>query len=146
MFYEQFELLCKRHNIKETTLARELGMGASAPGRWKKGATPDLVNAKKIADYFGVTIDSLVGDELSPSISNIVGSISNSAVMHGNANGPVSISNSGAPARNELTDQESEVLRIFRALDMRQKNTAMTYLYNLEDEAKETHLQLNNDK
>ena len=86
MFYEQFELLCKRHNIKETTLARELGMGASAPGRWKKGATPDLVNAKKIADYFGVTIDSLVGDELSPSISNIVGSISNSAVMHGNAN------------------------------------------------------------
>ena len=49
----------------------------------------------------------------------------------------VSISNSGAPARNELTDQESEVLRIFRALDMRLKNTVLTYLYEIEDQAKE---------
>lgn len=47
---------------------------------------------------------------------------------------------------SNLTDQEEEMLRIFRTLDMRQKNTAMTYLYNLEDEAKESHSQLNDDK
>lgn len=137
MFYEQFELLCKRHNIKETTLARELGMGASAPGRWKKGSTPDLVNAKKIADYFGVTVDSLIGDE-PPVASNVASNISNSAVMQGNnSGGNVSISNGGAPAAGELTDQESEVLRIFRALDMRKKNTVLTYLYEVEDQTKE---------
>lgn len=63
MFYEIFAQLCKQNGVKETTLARELGMGPSAPGRWKKGSTPDLANAKKIADYFGVSVDYLMGQK-----------------------------------------------------------------------------------
>ena len=132
MFYEQFAMLCKQHNVKETSLARELGMGASAPGRWKKGSTPDLINAKKIADYFGVTLDYLIDGDTNTSLN-----FSNSVVMHTNSGNHVSISNGHTTPEHELSEQEEEVLRIFRALDMRQKHTAMNCLYDLEDQAKQ---------
>lgn len=136
MFYENVKELCRENRTNITSLMKELSMSTSMPTSWKKGAVPKADTVQKIADHFGVSVDYLLRDEFSPSF-NIAGNISNSAVMQGNANGPVSISNSGAPARNELTDQESEVLRIFRALDMRLKNTVLTYLYEIEDQAKE---------
>ena len=40
----------------------EIGLSKSTPTTWKKkGTTPQAVQLKKIADYFGVTVDYLVG-------------------------------------------------------------------------------------
>ena len=135
MFYENVKELCHNNRTNITNLMKTLDMSTSMPTSWKKGAVPKADTVQKIADYFGVSVDYLLRDESSPSTSNVAGNISNAAVMQGNANGPVSIHNGGAPA--ELTDQESEVLRIFRSLDMRKKNTVLTYLYDIEDQSKE---------
>lgn len=130
MFYEQFSDLCAQHNIKETTLARQLGIGASAPKRWKEGSTPDLVNAKKIADYFGVSLDYLMaGPSSAP--SNQIGNVTGSAVVQGVNGGSVSVSNGSG--QTELTAAEAELLRIFRSLDVRGQNAVMSCLYEQED-------------
>ena len=130
VFYEQFSDHCAQHNIKETTLARQLGIGASAPKRWKEGSTPDLVNAKKIADYFGVSIDYLMaGPSSAP--SNQIGNVTGSAVVQGVNGGSVSVSNGSG--QTELTAAEAELLRIFRSLDVRGQNAVMSCLYEQED-------------
>ena len=133
MFYEQFSELCLQHNIKETTLARQLGIGASAPKRWKEGSTPDLVNAKKIADYFGVSLDYLMaGPSSAP--SNQIGNVTGSAVVQGVNGGSVAVSNgSGQSEPADLTATEAELLRIFRSLDVRGQNAVMSCLYEQED-------------
>ena len=133
-FSNIFKDLCKEKGITQKLALEEIGLARNANQKWKQG-WPNGDTLKRIAAYFGVTVDSLLRDESTS--SNTAGNISNAAVMQGNANGPVSIHNGGAPAGNELTDQESEVLRIFRALDMRKKNTVLTYLYDIEDQSKE---------
>lgn len=135
MFYENVKELCRENRTNITSLMKELSMSTSMPTKWKSGAKPNIETVQKIADHFGVSVDYLLRDESSPFTSNVAGNISNSAVMQGNTNGSVVINNGGAPT--ELTDQESEVLRIFRALDMRKKNTVLTYLYEIEDQSKE---------
>lgn len=130
MFYDQFLSLCNQHDIKVTALARKLGISPSAPKRWEEGSTPDLVNAKKIADYFGVSLDYLMaGPSSAP--SNQIGDVSGSAIVQGVNGGSVSVSNGSG--QTELTAAEAELLRIFRSLDVRGQNAVMSCLYEQED-------------
>lgn len=130
MFYDQFLSLCNQHDIKVTALARKLGISPSAPKRWEEGSTPDLVNAKKIADYFGVSLDYLMAGPSSAS-SNQIGNVTGSAVVQGVNGGSVSVSNGSG--QTELTAAEAELLRIFRSLDVRGQNAVMSCLYEQED-------------
>lgn len=57
--YDEIVKLCKRNNITIAKLERELKFSNATIRRWKH-ASPSVVNAKKVADYFGVTIDSLL--------------------------------------------------------------------------------------
>lgn len=130
MFYDQFLSLCNQHDIKVTALARKLGISPSAPKRWEEGSTPDLVNAKKIADYFGVSLDYLMaGPSSAP--HNQIGDVSGSAIVQGVSGGSVSVSNGSG--QTELTAAEAELLRIFRSLDVRGQNAVMSCLYEQED-------------
>lgn len=36
------------------------------PTSWKKGALPHIKNRKKIADYFGISVDELMGTKKEP--------------------------------------------------------------------------------
>ena len=80
MFYDQFERLCRQRNIKPTRLARDLGISATAPGRWRDGAEPKMETVKMIADYFGVTTDYLLSDE---PLGNSANSNVSSALVQG---------------------------------------------------------------
>ena len=44
----------------------ELGFSNSMPTSWKKGTLPHIKNRKKIADYFGITVDELMGIQKEP--------------------------------------------------------------------------------
>ena len=59
MIYKNILALCKRAGISVAKLERETGIGNGTIGRWEK-STPNVDNAKKVADYFGVTVDSLL--------------------------------------------------------------------------------------
>lgn len=62
MFYDNFVALCASVDKTPAYVGRELGIDKSTISCWKARKTkPSDVNAKKIADYFGVTVEELMG-------------------------------------------------------------------------------------
>lgn len=124
MFYENVQELCRQHKINITRMAKEIGLSNAAAASWKKGSVPKLDTVRKIADYFGVSWESLLDQSTTVTASN------GSVIVNGNNN------TSSACAGDQLTEMESEMLRIFRMMDMRRKNLAMSHFYEVEDELK----------
>jgi len=53
--------LRKQKGITQESLAEVVGVSSQAVSKWESGGSPDIEHLPKIADYFGVTIDSLFG-------------------------------------------------------------------------------------
>ena len=51
---------------KPATVAEERVFSSSMPTSWKNGALPRMSSRKKIADYFGVTVEELMGTKKEP--------------------------------------------------------------------------------
>ena len=64
MFFDVYQRLCESHGLKPGTVAKTLGIPTSLVTKWKKtGAVPRADTLNKIADYFGVSVDFLLGNE-----------------------------------------------------------------------------------
>ncbi len=64
MFYDVYLELCKKKKVSPTRAAIEIGLSKSTPTTWKqRGLTPQGDTLSKIADYFNVTVDYLLGTE-----------------------------------------------------------------------------------
>ena len=64
MFFDIFNDLCKSKGISCKRAAEEIGLSNSITTKWKKtGATPGGETLEKVAEYFGVTTDYLLGKE-----------------------------------------------------------------------------------
>lgn len=62
MFYDKFQELCKRKGISCNKAALEIGLSSAAPTKWKKTeAVPSGDTLDRIARYFNVTIEDLLG-------------------------------------------------------------------------------------
>lgn len=59
MLYDKIQRLCQERGISVYRLETDLGFGKSSVQRWKT-ASPTVRNLKKVADYFGVTVDALL--------------------------------------------------------------------------------------
>ena len=66
MFWENFEAQCTKIEKTPSTVAKELGFSNSLITCWKKGSAPLVKNRKKIADYFGITVEELMGTRKEP--------------------------------------------------------------------------------
>jgi toxin-antitoxin system, antitoxin component, xre family (fragment) len=56
--YEKIEKLLKKHGITAYALSKDTGISTAAMTDYKKGRSkPSVDTLKKIADYFGVTVD-----------------------------------------------------------------------------------------
>lgn len=65
--YEIFERLLKQHNVTPYKVAKATGISTSTLSEWKNGSyTPKADKLQKIADYFNVTVDYLLGNEEIP--------------------------------------------------------------------------------
>lgn len=51
---------------KPAAVAEELVFSSSMPTSWKNGALPRMSSRKKIADYFGITVEELMGTKKEP--------------------------------------------------------------------------------
>ena len=62
--YERIDALCKEKGINITTLCQKTGVGRSTMTELKQGRTKGLsmVNLNKIASYFSVSVDYLMGN------------------------------------------------------------------------------------
>ena len=70
MFYDRLLELCKDKNKKITPVIRELGLSTGGIARWRNGSAPDGDTLYKIAEYFDVSVDYLLGltDEKKPPV------------------------------------------------------------------------------
>ena len=62
-FYENFVRLCNKIGKKPSAVATELGISRATASRWGNGMIPTYSNLVKVADYFGVTVEELRGEE-----------------------------------------------------------------------------------
>ena len=63
MFYDVFAELCKKRGIRPSKAAEECGINKSNVSNWKNnGYVPRGDALNKIAEYFGVTVDYLLGN------------------------------------------------------------------------------------
>jgi repressor LexA len=67
VFFDIFKLLCDKKGVSPKKAVLDMGLSNSLASKWKNtGATPSGETLNKIADYFGVTTDSLLGKESAP--------------------------------------------------------------------------------
>lgn len=67
MFYDLYLELCKKKGISPTRAAVEIGLSKSTPTTWKKRElTPQGDALNKIAAYFDVSTDYLLGNKKAP--------------------------------------------------------------------------------
>ena len=66
MFWENFVRQCEKIEKYPSYVVEELGFNKSAVTSWKNGALPRVASRKKIADYFGITVEELMGTKKEP--------------------------------------------------------------------------------
>ena len=61
IMYEIFEQLLQKHGLSAYKVAKETGVTQSTLSDWKRGrSTPKTENMKKLADFFGVSVEYLM--------------------------------------------------------------------------------------
>ena len=63
MFWEIYSNLCREQRKAPTAVLVDLGLSKGSIAKWKEGAVPRGTTLLKIAEYFGVTPDYLLGKE-----------------------------------------------------------------------------------
>lgn len=127
--YNLIEKLCKENGTSPTKLCTEITGSSGNLPTWKKGniKADTLV---KIADYFHVSVDYLLGRTDEPNNNNIqTGDISNT--IHGDHNNNnVNIGN----AKNVAGETLQEIGTILSKLTPRQRTELMMIIYQFADE------------
>ena len=110
-FYDRVNELCRERGISITALALALGFSKGTPSNWKTMTKPPRAeNVKKVAEYFGVTVASLMGDSIVD-----VHTVQNNNGIIGNTHAPVTINGAA------VGEIEQELLSICGKLDTKRK-------------------------
>ena len=97
MFWKNFLILCNERGISPTAVVVELGLSRGSVTSWKEGKMPYQRTLQKLANYFGVTVDYLLGND----------------ATHARVN-----TNEKKPADDgELSEAEGALLDLFRSVD-----------------------------
>ena len=61
MFYDIFIKLCKERSVSASFVMKEIGLNKSNATFWKRGSIPKGDTLQKLAQYFNVSVDYLLG-------------------------------------------------------------------------------------
>lgn len=99
MFYNKFVQLCQENGISPSKAATLIGFNRSSVSMWKaQGYTPRREILVKIANYFNVSVDYLLGEE---------------------------DKNKKTTDNDGLTDAEKELLKLFNAVPENQRQLVL---------------------
>lgn len=119
------KLLRVEKGLSQEQLAKEAHVTQTAVSQWEVGRTaPDKDIANLLADFFGVSLDYLLGRTSDRNNSFIASNISGSNIVQGN--GTVLVG-------ENFSKEEAELLRIYRALDVRGRAKLLNTAFALED-------------
>lgn len=62
-FYQKYVALCAVNKTKPSPAAQKMGISKTTVNRWKNGGGVTDANLQTIANYFGVSVDELRGDD-----------------------------------------------------------------------------------
>ena len=62
MFYQRLNLICKSKGTTVTAMVKELGLSTANLSNWKNGRLPKTEIAFRIANYLGVSVYELMGE------------------------------------------------------------------------------------
>lgn len=71
MFYDRFLELCNEHGLSPSFVVKEIGLSKPNVTYWKNGSMPSSTTLQKLADYFGVSVDYLIGNNVISSAIDI---------------------------------------------------------------------------
>ena len=98
---DNFEKLLKDHHLTAYRVAKDIGFSPVVFSDWKSGKSkPKYDKLQKIADYFKVSVDYLLGNEPSTSPSSISGT--SIIITRNGSQTAYSVSDSTADAVEEL--------------------------------------------
>ena len=60
-FYEKYRQLCTELGKSDSAVAAEIGLSNSTVTTWRQGAIPRRPTLKRVADYFGVSVEEMMG-------------------------------------------------------------------------------------
>lgn len=121
-------LLRVKSGLSQRELAEKLHVHQTAISQWESGrVNPDMQSQKNLAAFFDVTIDYLLGMS-EDSQRYYANNINGSNIVQGN--GSVTISENDTTSK-----EESELLRIYRELDVRGRAKLLNAAFALEDES-----------
>lgn len=63
MFWNNYYNMCLQKGISPNAAAKEMKISSGTVTEWKKGREPQMATIRKVADYFGVSVDYLQGKE-----------------------------------------------------------------------------------
>lgn len=63
MFYLTFIELCSKIKKSPSAVAEEMGFKRSVVTRWRNGTVPRDANLQRIADYFGVPVETMTAGQ-----------------------------------------------------------------------------------
>lgn len=131
--YDAYERLCREKGESPSAVAQKAGISKNLPGRWKAGtAKPSNQSIKKLAEHLEVPIKALLLDD-----GNVIGGeIIGSAIVQGSSGSTIKYNSPGRgedQPESQLTEQEIELLRIFRGMDMKGKIAVLSFAYAEEE-------------
>ena len=128
----RIKLMIKSNGISQKTMLTECGLGINTISQMSKGNDMLSKNLARIADYLNCSVDYLLGRTDEPSaVSNVIGgNVTGSTVMQESHNSNVTV-NSG---ESNLTDEEKELLRLFKSFDVKQRIKVLNLAFSLENE------------
>lgn len=132
MIIEQLELLCIRNKEKISNVLKKIGVSPSNAQRWRNGEKMNTETLIKLADYFNVSTDYILGREEKKNIpNNIDQSVKDSIVEHNN---PIVSNETKENKEISLNDTQRAIVTATNGLDDEQQARVLLYIYQLKKE------------
>lgn len=121
MFWSNFYNVCRFNNTSPNAVCAELGLSTATATHWKNGTLPKADVLVKIADYFGVSVDYILGR------TDDIAGINSHNTISGNNN----IIGNGNTVGENLSEQEKALLNIFKNMEVIKQAQLLAYAAEL---------------
>lgn len=120
--YEKIKDLCEKEGFSISALSQhipDLSVNKASITGWKNGSKPRPDKIKAIADYFGVSTEYLLNDDVTVEAS------------HNAINGNGNIIGNGNTVSNGFTEQQKALIDMFNKMDVVRQAQLLTYAAEL---------------
>jgi transcriptional regulator with XRE-family HTH domain len=123
------KILRAEKNMSQKDLAKQVHVTQTAVSQWEMGKTnPDIKTADKLALYFDVSVDFLLGRTSERIKSCYNNTLNNGYFVQGN--GTISVGKD-----THVSKEEAKILKVYRTIDVRSRAKLMNLVFELEDSA-----------